>query len=77
MLAARRIRPDALRLGLDIDREGHVIDGHGRAAEHILAIGPMTRGDLWEVVAVPDIRVQVSALARRLVNAHWVAGEGL
>jgi Uncharacterized protein conserved in bacteria len=77
MLAARRIRPDALRLGLDIDREGHVIDGHGRASEHILAIGPMTRGDLWEVVAVPDIRVQVSALARRLVNAHWIAGEGL
>jgi len=44
---------------------------------HILAIGPMTRGDLWEVVAVPDIRSQVSALARRLVNAHWTGGEGL
>jgi uncharacterized NAD(P)/FAD-binding protein YdhS len=77
MLAARRIRPDALRLGLDIDRDGHVIDGAGCASEHVLAIGPMTRGDLWEVVAVPDIRIQVSALARRLVNAHWVAGEGL
>ncbi|NIJ39200.1 putative NAD(P)/FAD-binding protein YdhS [Sphingopyxis panaciterrae] len=77
MLAAGRIRPDALRLGLDIDRDGHIVDAKGRASEHILAIGPMTRGDLWEVVAVPDIRIQVSALARRLVNAHWVAGEGL
>ncbi len=77
MLAARRIRPDALRLGLDIDRDGHVIDAAGRASEHILAIGPMTRGDLWEVVAVPDIRIQVAALARRLVNAHWMGGEGL
>jgi len=77
MLAAGRIRSDALRLGLDIDRDGHVVDSRGRASDHILAIGPMTRGDLWEVVAVPDIRVQVSALARRLVNAHWVAGEGL
>lgn len=77
MLSAGRIRPDALRLGLDIDRDGHVIDAKGRALEHILAIGPMTRGDLWEVVAVPDIRIQVGALARRLVNAHWVAGEGL
>lgn len=77
MLAAGRIRPDALRLGLDIDRDGHVVDARGRASEHILAIGPMTRGDLWEVVAVPDIRIQVGALARRLVNAHWVAGEGL
>jgi uncharacterized NAD(P)/FAD-binding protein YdhS len=77
MLAAKRIRPDALRLGLDIDRDGHVVDARGRASDHILAIGPMTRGDLWEVVAVPDIRVQVSALARRLVNAHWTGGEGL
>lgn len=77
MLKAGRIRPDALRLGLDIDRDGHVLDTRGRASEHILAIGPMTRGDLWEVVAVPDIRIQVSALARRLVNAHWTAGEGL
>ena len=71
------IRPDALRLGLDIDRDGHVVGRDGRACEHILAIGPMTRGDLWEVVAVPDIRTQVSALARRLVNAHWTGGEGL
>jgi uncharacterized NAD(P)/FAD-binding protein YdhS len=77
MLAAGRIRPDALRLGLDIDRDGHVVNARGLASEHILAIGPMTRGDLWEVVAVPDIRIQVGALARRLVNAHWVAGEGL
>lgn len=77
MLGAGRIRPDALRLGLDIDRDGHVVDARGEPSEHILAIGPMTRGDLWEVVAVPDIRVQVGALARRLVNAHWVAGDGL
>ncbi len=77
LLKAGRIRPDALRLGLDIDRDGHVLDAAGATSEHILAIGPMTRGDLWEVVAVPDIRLQVSALARRLVNAHWTAGEGL
>ncbi len=42
----------------------------GGGRPDILAIGPMTRGDLWNVVAVPDIRVQVSALARRLVKAH-------
>ncbi|SNT09076.1 Uncharacterized NAD(P)/FAD-binding protein YdhS [Sphingopyxis indica] len=77
MLMAGRIRPDQLRLGLDIDREGHVIGAGGLVSKRLLAIGPMTRGDLWEVVAVPDIRVQVSALARRLVNAHWTAGEGL
>lgn len=77
LLKKGMIRPDALRLGLDIDRSGHVVGADGTAAGHILAIGPMTRGDLWEVVAVPDIRTQVSALARRLVNAHWTGGEGL
>lgn len=77
LLRKGKIRSDALRLGLDIDRDGHVVDIEGRASDLVLAIGPMTRGDLWEVVAVPDIRIQVSALARRLVNAHWIAGEGL
>ena len=77
LLKRGMIRPDALRLGLDIDRSGHVVGADGTAAGHILAIGPMTRGELWEVVAVPDIRTQVSALARRLVNAHWTGGEGL
>lgn len=77
LLKQGRIRPDALRLGLDIDRDGYVVGQGGKPAGHILAIGPMTRGDLWEVVAVPDIRGQVSALARRLVNAHWTGGEGL
>ena len=68
LLGAKRIRPDALRLGLDIDRDGHIVDAAGKASEHILAIGPMTRGDLWEVVAVPDIRNQVSALETGIVR---------
>ncbi len=40
-------------------------------------MGPMTRGGLWGVVAVPDIRRQVWDVARRLANAQWVGGEGL
>ena len=38
---------------------------------------PLTRGTFWEITAVPDIRMQTWSLARRLANAHWVAGEGL
>ena len=44
---------------------------------YVLLDGPMTRGGLWEVVAVPDIRQQSWDLARRLSNAQWVGGEGL
>ena len=51
------------------------------AADHIPRFESISeslqRATGWEVVAVPDIRSQVSALARRLVNAHWTGGEGL
>ncbi len=71
------IRPDPLRLGIDVNRANQPIRADGTPAPGLYVVGPMTRGALWEVVAVPDIRVQVAALARRLCNAHWVGGEGL
>ena len=77
LLANGTIRPDPLRLGLDADQQSRVIGKSGHPNDRIFAIGPMTRGGLWEVVAVPDIRHQTWALARRLANAHWVGGEGL
>lgn len=77
MLADGHIRPDALRLGIDADGYGYVVRRDGRPSRHIMAVGPMTRSSLWEVVAVPDIRSQVSSMARRIGNCHWVGGEGL
>ncbi len=71
------IRPDALGIGIDVDAQSRTIDRSGTPNARILAIGPMTRGATWEIVAVPDIRRQVWTLARRLCNAHWVGGEGL
>jgi uncharacterized NAD(P)/FAD-binding protein YdhS len=72
-----RIRPDPLRLGIDVDAEARVIDREGRPDDRLTCIGPMTRGGLWEVVAVPDLRRQAWDLARRLSHAQWVGGEGL
>jgi uncharacterized NAD(P)/FAD-binding protein YdhS len=77
LLATGTIRPDGLRIGLEVDAQSRVVAADGRAAEQLYAIGPMTRGGLWEVVAVPDIRQQNWTLARRLANAQWVGGEGL
>lgn len=71
------IRPDALRLGVDVDPQGRTINADGMANDQLLAIGPITRGDLWEIVAVPDIRGQAQAMAARLTQSHWVGGEGL
>ncbi|MES2056325.1 MAG: FAD/NAD(P)-binding protein [Pseudomonadota bacterium] len=71
------IRPDAARIGIDVDNQARVIGADGQASTWLHALGPMTRGAFWEIVAVPDIRVQTWTLARRLSNAQWVGGEGL
>lgn len=67
------IRPDALRLGVDVTSQAQVIGRSGDASARLLALGPMTRGVFWEITAVPDIRRQVWDIARRLSHAHWVA----
>jgi len=71
------VRPDAHRLGLDVDAQCAVVGADGTSSPNLYALGPMTRGCFWEIVAVPDIRVQTWTLARVLSNAHWVEGEGL
>ena len=77
-LAARGlIRPDAAHLGIDVDNQGQTIAASGKPNRDLYALGPMTRGAFWEIVAVPDIRTQTWNVARRLSNAQWVGGEGL
>lgn len=77
LLEAGLIRPDPQRLGVDVDSQSRAIRRDGSPENRLHCIGPMTRGGLWEVVAVPDIRQQSWDLARRLSNAQWVGGEGL
>jgi uncharacterized NAD(P)/FAD-binding protein YdhS len=77
LLAQGRICPDAHRQGLDVEHSGRVRNAAGKPQGNLFAVGPMTKGAFWEIVAVPDIRRQVWDLARYLVDAHWVQGEGL
>lgn len=71
------IRPDPLRIGIDVTQQSETIGRDGELCPTLLALGPMTRGTFCEIVAVPDIRRQTWAVARKLSNAHWVGGEGL
>jgi uncharacterized NAD(P)/FAD-binding protein YdhS len=69
-LAARGlIRADPLRLGLDVDAEHRVIRADGTAQAALFAVGPITRGALWEINAVPDIRVQAAEVAAAVLRA--------
>ncbi len=66
LLSRGQIRASAFGLGIDVTEDGAVIDKSGVAAEEIFAIGPITRGRFWEIVAVPDLRVACERLADHL-----------
>jgi uncharacterized NAD(P)/FAD-binding protein YdhS len=69
LIARGRIRPDPLRMGLDVDRDCRAVDAAGVPSDSLYAIGPVTRATFWESVAVPDIRVQAQAVARRILRS--------
>jgi len=59
-------RPGPLFLGVDVSRDGALIDAYGAASTLLYAIGPIRKGSLWETIAVPELRVQVSELSKLL-----------
>jgi uncharacterized NAD(P)/FAD-binding protein YdhS len=68
LVAAGRIRPDPLKIGIDVDPDCRALDADGAASNSLYAIGPVTRGTFWESVAVPDIRVQAARVAARILR---------
>ncbi|MBV9508750.1 MAG: FAD/NAD(P)-binding protein [Caulobacteraceae bacterium] len=68
LLESGLARPDALDLGLDVDEQGRLIGRDGAATDGLYGIGPITRGALWEIVAVPDIRLQAQRLAAAIAG---------
>ena len=65
LLEERMVRSGTLELGLDCDAWGSVLDAGGRPWSHLFAVGPLTRGALWEITAVPEIRAQTEQVAER------------
>ncbi|MGZ2412951.1 putative NAD(P)/FAD-binding protein YdhS [Sphingomonas sp. F9_3S_D5_B_2] len=58
LLDGAAIAPDHLGIGLDVDERSRV-----PGANRLWALGPLTKGKFWEIVAVPDIRIQAAAVA--------------
>jgi uncharacterized NAD(P)/FAD-binding protein YdhS len=63
LLATGRARPDRLGLGLEVDEDSRVA---GPDSPALYALGPLTKGAFWEIVAVPDIRGQAAGVARAI-----------
>jgi uncharacterized NAD(P)/FAD-binding protein YdhS len=62
------IRPHATRVGIDATPDGRAIDGNGNVRDRFLVAGSFLRGVLYESVSVPELRVQVRALAGRIAE---------
>jgi uncharacterized NAD(P)/FAD-binding protein YdhS len=58
LLDAGAARPDQLGIGLAVDHQSRVAGG-----ERLWALGPLTKGRFWEIIAVPDIREQAAVVA--------------
>jgi len=67
LMRRKLARPDPLFLGLDVSPDGALIDGYGDVSDLLYAVGPVRKGCLWETIAVPELRVQVSNLSRLLL----------
>ena len=61
LLDSGAARPDQLGMGLAVDE-------NSRAGERLWALGPLTKGRYWEIIAVPDIRDQAAAVAEDIAR---------
>jgi uncharacterized NAD(P)/FAD-binding protein YdhS len=73
LFATGMARPDPLRLGIDATVRGAVVSSAGIPSDAIYTLGPPLRGLWYETTAVPEIREQAAALARRITAQHGLS----
>ena len=55
------VKPDHLGIGVEISDDC-------RAGPDLWAMGPLTKGRYWEIIAVPDIREQAAEVAEDIAR---------
>jgi hypothetical protein len=63
------IRPNELGLGLDSTPEGILYQAQGQVSSLLYTIGTPRKGDLWETIAVPELRGQAQNLAATILQS--------
>lgn len=63
------IRPNAIGLGLETTAEGALANANGKASTLLYTLGTPRKGDLWETIAVPELRQQAQILAQTLLRS--------
>jgi len=64
------ISADPLGLGMNTSPRFEALDDNGAPVRGLYALGPMLRGQLWEITAVPELRVAARQLARQLLGGE-------
>ena len=66
LLARGVLQPGPFGLGIATHHEGSIIDGTGRVQPALMTLGSARIGELWESVAIPELRVQARQIAGAL-----------
>ena len=74
ILEAGLIRPDDCALGVDVDARSRAVGASGEAIDGLFAVGPLTRGQFYEITSVPDIRLQAADCADSILNMLALKG---
>ena len=70
------VLPGPQGLGVASDDEGRVFDAHGAADPALYVLGALRIGDLWESIAIPELREQARRIAGRILETRAGTGEG-
>ena len=66
MLQRAAVRPGAHGIGMATDESGRLVGEAGESGIHTL--GAARIGQLWESIAIPELRTQARAIARRILE---------
>jgi uncharacterized NAD(P)/FAD-binding protein YdhS len=60
------VSADAHGLGVNVNDSFEVLDRHGGRIAGLYCVGPLLRGHLWEITAVPELRTAADTLSKQL-----------
>ncbi|MBD2329259.1 FAD/NAD(P)-binding protein [Alkalinema sp. FACHB-956] len=63
------IAPNPMGLGLETADDGAILDAQGRSSRTLYTLGTPRKGNLWETIAVPELREQAQALAATVLQS--------
>lgn len=62
------ISADVHGLGINVNDSFEVLDRHNERVAGLYCVGPLLRGRLWEITAVPELRKAADALSKQLIS---------